>query len=82
MKKTMQAGMCPSCGKQNLDYDEPEFNGTSVIFNFVCNTCKATGYEESSVTYLGTVVNNDKEGEVYYDADTEVTILYKRAKKK
>jgi hypothetical protein len=31
---------------------------------------------------MGTVINDEKEGEVYYDADTEVTILYKRAKKK
>jgi predicted nucleic-acid-binding Zn-ribbon protein len=82
MKKTMQAGMCPICGKQNLDYNGPEFNGESVIFNFTCQDCNNTGYEESHVSYIGTVINDDEKGEVYYDADTEVTILYKRAKKK
>jgi hypothetical protein len=82
MKKTMLAGMCPICGKQDLDYNGPEFNGESVIFNFTCQDCNNTGYEESHLTYIGTVINDEKQGEVYYDADTEVTITRKKVIKK
>jgi hypothetical protein len=80
MKKTIQAGMCPICGQQDLDYGGPEFNGESVIFNFTCKDCDNTGYEESHLTYMGTVINDEEQGEVYYDADTEVKITYKGKK--
>jgi hypothetical protein len=53
------AGMCPKCGSKNLDYDGPDFNASSVMFHFECKDCLTVGYEESSLSFLGSYITEE-----------------------
>jgi RNA polymerase subunit RPABC4/transcription elongation factor Spt4 len=74
-KKTMKpltiistAGVCPHCGSNNLKYDDHEFNGGSVIFNYECKKCTFVGYEEYTCDFVG---HSDTNGHQFWSVGEE-----------
>jgi hypothetical protein len=71
-KKTMKpltiisaAGVCPKCASKDLNYDDYEFNGDSVIFNYECKKCGFLGYEEHTCSFIG---HSDTYGHQFWSA--------------
>jgi ssDNA-binding Zn-finger/Zn-ribbon topoisomerase 1 len=61
-------GHCPKCGSNNLKYDDHEFNGDSVIFNYECKKCNFLGYEEYTCNFIG---HSDTYGESFWNEGEE-----------
>ena len=64
-----KSGHCPKCGSNDLKYDNHEFNGESVIFNYDCKKCGFLGYEEYSCEFIG---HSDTYGNQFWHDGDEI----------
>ena len=48
-----EAGICPKCGSNNLDYEMLLPIGDKVGYEFVCNNCHFAGYETYNIIFAG-----------------------------
>ena len=54
MKRTVEAGTCPSCAGGRLNYDStPDFNYGGMTIAFECYDCKFLGVEKYSLEFIG-----------------------------
>lgn len=63
-----KSGHCPKCGSNNLNYDNHEFNGDSVLFNYECKKCKFLGFEEYTCNFIG---HSDTYGNEFWEQGEE-----------
>ena len=63
-----KSGHCPHCGSNSLKYDDHEFNGDSVIFNYECEKCNFLGYEEYTCQFVG---HSDTYGHQFWSVGEE-----------
>lgn len=52
MKNYDDEGLCPLCGKGNLEYGERDFNGDGVTISVKCEDCNTISVEHYSVEYI------------------------------
>jgi hypothetical protein len=52
-------GKCAKCGSEHLEYEETEFNGDEVYFNFKCSECGCSGSEAYKLNYISTITYVD-----------------------
>ncbi len=64
-----KSGCCPKCGSNNLNFDDYEFNGDSVIFTYECKKCSFLGYEEHTCQFIG---HSDTYGNQFWNEGDEV----------
>jgi len=48
--RTMEAGICPCCGSDDLQYDAIEVHEW-VYYPFTCNSCGCRGQENYALTF-------------------------------
>lgn len=51
--KSNNAGYCPFCGENNLEYGTVVFEGEMCYFPWKCLTCKHEGEEWYSLDFIG-----------------------------
>lgn len=74
-KKTLQAGMCPICGGNDLHYDDkPFFFGDTMRWNYECRDCHAYGLEINKITHQSTTVMNEDTTETYFESGSEIVV--------
>lgn len=56
--KTTLRGTCP-CGSEDIDYDEPRFEGENIFFPFTCTECKGKGKESYFMDYIESEVRHE-----------------------
>ena len=57
-KHKHEAGTCPVCGAEDLDYGVLEIQDESVGYPWECNGCGATGTEWYALEFDGHIVND------------------------
>lgn len=55
------AGVCPFCSSEYLEYDEPIFQSNYVLYPWDCGDCGASGHEKYKLEFLGHKVSLDGE---------------------
>lgn len=54
-------GVCPKCGKTELNYDSAEFDlPFFIIYPYVCEVCGCRGLEYHKLSFDGHSVHNDE----------------------
>ena len=56
-KQINRQGMCPVCGKMNLDYDTLEIDGVSAGYPWACKDCGTQGTEWYNLIYVEQIIN-------------------------
>jgi hypothetical protein len=51
--KKVEVGTCPSCGGDDLNYDNSDFDGELVMYHYTCNQCGIEGSEYFSLKFEG-----------------------------
>ena len=59
--KSNEAGTCPACGNEDLDYDTPQI-GDGLSYPWKCKKCKADGEEWYSIEFVEHCNVTDKNG--------------------
>lgn len=72
-KKTIKvaSGVCPHCGKNELEYGISEHENNTLTFPWICSNCKKEGIEEYSVKFEGHTIG-DENGKTFYYVGEEV----------
>lgn len=64
-----KSGCCPKCSSDILRFDDFEFNGESVSFDYECEKCGFLGREEYTCDFIG---HSDTYGEHFWSEGEEV----------
>jgi len=54
-----EAGICPSCGSEDLDFNDMSMFENVMSYRFTCNECQEEGLEVYSITYQYTEGENN-----------------------
>lgn len=57
-----EVGVCPLCGKGDLEYGNSELDGEGLSYEWECNSCRAVGAEWYNVEFTTHGNVRDKKG--------------------
>lgn len=55
-----ECGVCPKCGKEDLEYGTIELRDDMCYFPYKCNNCGLKGEEWYSMQFTGHIIYNEK----------------------
>ena len=58
--KFQEAGKCPNCGSENLDYGDYELEGETISYEFTCDDCGTYSKEYFNLTYCETIIEGQE----------------------
>ena len=59
IKKYNEAGVCPICGKIDLEYGSTNIDGDQLAYEWTCLDCKATGKEWYSLQFVEHILSGE-----------------------
>jgi hypothetical protein len=55
--KFQEEGLCPKCGKEELEYGNSEPEDNSLFYEFTCLNCGCVGREYYTLEYSETIID-------------------------